>query len=327
MPLVSIIVPCYNEETTIQLLLEAICRQTLPLEQIEVVLADGMSGDRTREKIANFQATHPELAVRVVDNPKRAIPSGLNRAIEASLGEFLVRLDAHSIPAEDYVERCLQGLREGRGDNVGGVWEIRAGGKGAIAQSIAAAAAHPMGVGDALYRFTTQAAYVDTVPFGSFRAETIEKIGLFDETLLTNEDYELNTRLRQRGGRIWLDPHIRSGYIARATLPALARQYFRYGYWKLRMLRRYPRTLRLRQALPPLFVLSLAVLCLFSLLLPVARFLLLIEVMVYLIVLFSGAVWSALRKKEPILGLGIPLAITVMHLSWGSGFLVSILRK
>ncbi len=327
MALVSVIVPCYNEEATICLLLEAICRQSLPLAQMEVILADGMSTDRTRAEIAAFQDQHPELELRVVDNPRRAIPSGLNRAIEASTGEFLVRLDAHSIPAADYVERCVQALRAGRGDNVGGVWEIRPGGSGWIARSIAVAAAHPFGVGDALYRFTSQAAYVDTVPFGSFRRDTIQRIGSFDESLLTNEDYELNTRLRQQGGRIWLDPQIRSGYFARANLPSLARQYVRYGYWKQHMLRRYPRTLRWRQALPPLFTLSLALLLLLSLVFPLARILLLIEVMVYLSVLLGGAIWSAVRKKDPALALGVPLAIATMHLSWGGGFLVSFLRK
>jgi glycosyltransferase involved in cell wall biosynthesis len=205
---VSVIVPCYNEEATIRLLLEAIYQQSYSLEDLEVVIADGMSTDHTRQKIADFLNEYPRLHLLVVDNPKRAIPSGLNRAIEAAQGEYLVRLDAHSVPAANYIEECVAALDNERGDNVGGIWKIRSAGKSWIARSIAAAAAHPLGVGDALYRVGANAQYVDTVPFGAFRKELAVRIGLFDESMLTNEDYEFNMRIRNAGGRIWLDPAI-----------------------------------------------------------------------------------------------------------------------
>lgn len=327
MALVSVIVPCYNEERTIRLLLDAIYRQSFPRERMEVILADGMSTDGTRVQVELFAQEHPELAVRVVDNPKRIIPAGINCALMAAQGEYIIRLDGHSIPAKDYVERCVSALRAGAGDNVGGVWEIRPGKPGWMAESIAQAAAHPLGVGDALYRFTTRAGLVDTVPFGAFRRVTFEKIGQFDETLLTNEDYEFNARLRQSGGRVWLDPAIRSVYFARPDLPALARQYFRYGYWKRRMLRRYPGTLRWRQALPPAFVLSLIVLAALALGWNLARWVLLAEVLVYLMALAVGTAPAVLRaRKDPRLLLGVPAAIATMHLSWGAGFLGSLLR-
>lgn len=325
-PLVSIIVPCYNEERTIGLLLEAVHAQTFPREQMEVILADGMSTDRTREAVDIFRREHPELRVNVVDNPKRNIPSGLNRAIEASQGTYIVRLDAHSVPARDYVERCVRAHREEKGANVGGVWDIRPGGEGWLARSIAVAAAHPLGVGDALYRIASRAGYVDTVPFGSFRRATLDQIGYFDETLLTNEDYELNARLKRNGGLIWLDPQIRSGYFARSSLSALARQYGRYGYWKWRMLRRYPQTLRWRQALPPLFVLGMLALALAAIWLPLARILLAVLLGIYLLILLAGSARSAWKRKDFALMVGVPLAIATMHFSWGSGFIFSILR-
>lgn len=324
---VSVIIPCYNEEKTIGLLLDALQGQTYPTARLEVVIADGMSNDQTRDRIAAYCREHPELAVLVVDNPKRVIPAGLNRAIEAASGEVIVRLDAHSIPARDYLERCVQGLESGKGENIGGVWEIRPGGEGWVARSIAAAAAHPLGVGDALYRFTQKAAYVDTVPFGAFYREALLGWGKYDETLLTNEDYELNTRIRLKGGRVWLDPEIRSVYFARSSFGALARQYFRYGFWKSRMLRRYPGTLRLRQALPPLFVLSLLGLAILALFLPLARILLLAEVVVYFLVLLSGTMSIAIRRRDPALLAGIPIAIAIMQVCWGGGFLVSLFRK
>src|SRR5258706_16067064 len=258
-PSVSVIVPCYNEEKRIHFLLDAIFAQTYPRTQIDVTIADGHSSDRTREVITDFRRAHPDLHLRVVDNHAQSIPAALNHAIEASSGEIIIRLDAHSGPYPDYVERIVAALEAGKAQNVGGVWEIHPGAETWMAKSIAVAAAHPLGVGDALYRHAREAAYVDTVPFGAWRRTLLDKIGGYDESLLANEDYEFNARIRQAGGKIWLDPSIRSIYFARSTFGSLAKQYFRYGFWKWHMLRRYPGTLRWRQALPPLFVASLVV--------------------------------------------------------------------
>jgi glycosyltransferase involved in cell wall biosynthesis len=327
LPKVSIIVPCYNEQSTIRLLLEALCEQTYPRSELEVIVADGLSTDRTREVIAAFQKDVPDLSVRIVDNPNRYIPSALNRAIEAARGEIIVRFDGHSKPYPDYVANCIAAHRAELGDNVGGVWEIRPGADTWIAKSIAVAAAHPLGVGDALYRHAKQAAEVDTVPFGSFRRTLIERLGFFDESLLTNEDYEFNARIRKAGGRIWLDPSIRSVYFARATLWQLMRQYWRYGFWKWRMLRRYPDTLRWRQALPPLFVLSLFGLILLSIFIPFARILLAAELVLYLSIMLLAGLHAASRHRKAYLIWGLPLGIFAMHISWGSGFLWSILES
>jgi succinoglycan biosynthesis protein ExoA len=325
MPKVSIIVPCFNEQSTIRLLLVSLREQTFPRVEMEVVIADGMSTDGTRDEITKFQMDFPDLSIRVVDNPLRNIPSGLNRAIEASRGEIIVRSDAHSKPYPDYVANSVKALEDGHGDNVGGVWEIRPGVDTWIAKSIAVAAAHPLGVGDAMYRHAKHATEVDTVPFGAFKRELVEHIGRFDETLLTNEDYEFNTRIRKANGRIWLDPSIRSVYFARSNLQELARQYWRYGYWKWRMLRRYPDTLRWRQALPPLFVLSLLGLIAFSIFIPFMRFVLAGELLLYFSILLLAGTRSAIQKSIPFLAIGLTLAIPVMHISWGSGFLWSIL--
>lgn len=327
MPQLSVIVPCYNEEKTIGLLLDAIYCQDFPRQQVEVVIADGLSTDRTRQVVADFQAAHPDLEIRIIENPRRNIPAAVNTAIRASRGETILRLDAHSVPAPDYFKRSLAALQAGLGENVGGVWQIEPGAKSWLARSIAAAAAHPLGVGDALYRFASQAGAVDTVPFGCFRRALIDKIGPFDESLLTNEDYEFNTRIRQGGGKVWLDPAIRSVYFARSDLPALGRQYFRYGYWKYRMLRRYPGTVRWRQALPPAFVLSLLGWLALAIFWPPARLLLAAEIGLYAIILLLAGIRLAARRKDWSLSVGVPLAIGVMHLSWGGGFLASVVQS
>lgn len=327
LPKVSIIVPCYNEQSTIRLLLEAVGEQTYPRAEMEVIVADGLSTDGTRHAIAAFQRDVPDLRVRVVENSKRSIPSALNRAIEASRGEIIVRMDGHSKPYPDYIANCITAHQAGRGDNVGGVWEIHPGAETWIAKSIAVAAAHPLGVGDALYRHAKQAAEVDTVPFGSFRRALIERVGFFDESLLTNEDYEFNARVRKSGGKIWLDPSIRSVYFARSTLLELVRQYWRYGFWKWRMLRRYPDTLRWRQALPPFFILSLVSLFLLSVFIPFAGILLVAELFLYFSIMILAGLHAALRRQRAYLILGLPLAIFAMHLAWGSGFLWSMLSS
>src|SRR3990172_3332671 len=260
MPSVSVIVPCFNEEQTINELLEAIYLQDFPRRNIEVIIADGMSTDNSRFRIGKFKKKHTGLKLRIVDNPTRVIPAGLNKAIQAATGEYILRLDAHCVPKPNYISLSVRDLERNKGWNVGGVWEIKPPVPGWIAHSIALAAAHPLGVGDALYRFTARAQEVDTVPFGAFRRSLVQEIGTFDESLQTNEDYEFNARIRRAGGRVWLNPAIKSIYYSRPTFSSLARQYARYGFWKFRMLRRYPRTLRLRQALPPLFLLSLILL-------------------------------------------------------------------
>ncbi|MCB2214263.1 glycosyltransferase family 2 protein [bacterium] len=325
-PKVSIIIPCFNERGTIQPLLDALNGQTYPQADMEVVIADGGSTDGTQAAIGAWQAEHPELSVVLTENLAKSIPAALNVALKASRGAMIVRLDAHSEPRRDYVARAVRALEEGRGQNVGGVWEIRPGNARWIARSIAAAAGHPIGVGDARYRFTDQAGYVDTVPFGAFRRDLLDRIGMFDETLLANEDYEFNARVRQSGGKIWLDPQIRSAYYARGSLQALAKQYWRYGYWKRQMLRRYPETLRWRQALPPVFVLGLAVLALAAPFLRLAHWLLLAVVGLYLLVLLVAGAQLAFKRKDLAMLLGVPLAIATMHFSWGAGFIWSLVQ-
>jgi len=321
---VSIIIPCYNEQATIRQLLEAIYHQSYPYADTEVVIADGLSEDATREEIGAFQKEHPDLDLSVIDNAARTIPSGINRAIKASVGEVIIRMDAHSRPYPDYVERCLAALDAKHGDSVGGFWEIKPGGKTWIAESIAIAAAHPLGVGDAGYRIGKGPSVVDTVPFGAFRRSLVDSIGLFDETLLSNEDYEFNARIRKSGGRIWLDPEIVSVYYARPNLKELARQYWRYGYWKFRMLQRYPDTLRWRQGLPPLFVASLIGLISLSFL-PWVKLLLAIEIAIYGTTFFLAGVLSSRKYRKMYLFIGLPLSIATMHMAWGGGFLWSML--
>ena len=318
--------PCYNEQQTIRSLLESIYHQTYPRQNLEVIIADGLSTDLTRQEIQAFQQANQDLEVKVIDNPKRSIPAALNQALDAARGDYIVRLDAHSVPAADYVTRSIAALEGGLGENVGGMWEIRASSDTWQARSIAKAAAHPLGVGDARYRVGGRAQEVDTVPFGAFHRTLIEQVGNFDETLLTNEDYEFNTRIRRAGGKIWFDPEIRSTYFARQSIGELARQYWRYGYWKVKMLRRFPESFRWRQ-LAGLFVLSFPILALLWIWFSWAGWLLGIEILVYLVALITVGLQISVKSRDPVFLWGVPLAIATMHFSWGTAFIWSMISR
>ena len=326
-PSVSVIVPCYNEEHTIGLLLDAILKQSFPLDDLEVIVADGLSTDGTREVIHRFSRNHPKLNIQILDNIKRIIPSAINVALDHAKGEVIIRLDAHSIPNPNYISRCIEVLEERGAANVGGVWEIRPATDSWIAGAIAIAASHPLGAGDARYRFGGEAGEVETVPFGAFRKAWVERVGKFDETLLTNEDYEYNYRIKQSGGLVWYDPSIRSIYFARGDLFSLAKQYLRYGYWKAVMLSRNPASLRWRQAIPVGFVLGILGFGLLAIWFSWSRILLGAYLGIYLAITLIAGTIEAIRNKDLSLVLGFPLALWTMHLSWGTAFLWAVLTK
>jgi len=326
-PKVSIIIPCYNEEATIGLLLDAIKTQSFSLQETEVLIADGLSTDGTREVVERFSREHPDLKIQIIDNHQRIIPAAINVALNHAQGDVIIRLDAHSIPKKDYIERCLQILEDTDAANVGGVWEIKPASGNWIARSIAKATSHPLGAGDARYRYGGTAGKVDTVPFGAFQKSWMEKVGRFDETLLTNEDYEYNHRIQKAGGTIWYDPSIRSVYFARGTLHSLASQYHRYGYWKAMMLSQNPASIRWRQVLPVLFVLGILILSLLAIWSTWGRILLGVYLGIYLVVTLIAGIIEAIRSKDIGLVLGFPMALWTLHLAWGFGFLNAILTN
>lgn len=324
---VSVIIPCLNEGKTISTVLQAIHDQDYPLQDLEVIIADGGSTDGTLEKIEGFRREHPNLSLLVLPNPKRQIPTALNLAIRSCNGSIVVRMDAHSIPAPDYISRCANCLQVGKGDNVGGRWEIIPGANNWMARGIAAAAAHPLGVGNVKYRISGEAGPVDTVPFGSYFTKLFDRIGFFDETLLTNEDYELNTRIRQNGGIVWFDPDIHCRYFSRPSFIELGRQYWRYGFWKAKMIRRYPASLKPRQMLPPMFVTGIFGLLIGSLFIPVLLYGLISVFLIYLGIIILVSVPGARDKKDISLMVSMPIAILTMHLTWGTGFIAGLITK
>jgi glycosyltransferase involved in cell wall biosynthesis len=232
---VSIIVACRNERADIRAFLDSIEAQETGDLEWEAIFADGMSEDGTREFLDSYCAGRPRM--RVLANPGRIVSTGLNAAIRAARGEVVLRMDVRSAYAPDYVRQCVATLARTGADNVGGPARTRA--EGVRARAIAAAFHSKFSTGGARFHDVNYEGWVDTVPFGCWRRETLERLGGFDESLVRNQDDELNLRLVRAGGRIWQSPAIRCWYTPRATLGALFRQYMQYGFWKVAVIRKH----------------------------------------------------------------------------------------
>jgi succinoglycan biosynthesis protein ExoA len=231
----SVVVPCRNEGAHIREFLDSLRAQEMGGLRWEVIVADGMSDDGTREALEEYSAEHPEVSV--VSNPGRIVSTGLNAAIRAARGTYILRMDVHTTYAPDYCRRSVETLERTEADNVGGPARTRA--TGLAARAIAAAYHSRFSTGGGKFHDENYEGWVDTVPFGCWRKSTLERLGLFDETLVRNQDDELNLRLLRQGGRIWQDPRIRCWYSPRPTLGALFRQYMQYGYWKVAVIRKH----------------------------------------------------------------------------------------
>ena len=322
---VSVVIPCYNEERFIGKALEQLADQ-FESDRYEIIVVDGLSDDNTRAVINEFTRRRPDLTVSLVDNPARNIPTALNLGIACARGSIIARMDAHAVPSDGYIRRCVEVLRTGTAGAVGMPCLVRPGADTLVARAIAAAVSHPFGIGDAKYRLGAggppQEA-VDTVAFACFRKSLWKELGGFNEGLLTNEDYDFNYRVRRSGREVILDRAGHCDYFARATLKALATQYWRYGGWKAEMIRLQPRSIKLRHTVGPAFALSVIVLSVASFIWKPAKWLLLAELGLYFVATLTAS-WHAARANETR-SLGfvflMPLVFATIHLTWGISFL------
>jgi glycosyltransferase involved in cell wall biosynthesis len=329
METVSVIIPCYNEERFIGKALDQLADQ-FESDRYEIIVIDGRSEDRTRAVVDEFKMRRPDVKVVLVDNPARNIPTALNLGITAATGNIIARMDAHAVPSDGYIRRCVEVLQSGTAGAVGMPCLVRPGAGTLVARGIAAAVSHPFGIGDAKYRLGSGGPpqeSVDTVAFACFRKSIWKELGGYNETLHTNEDYDFNYRVRRSGREVVLDRSGHCDYFARTTLKALATQYIRYGGWKAEMIRLHPRSIKIRHLVAPLFVLSILVLGMLGLFWKPAWWLLLLEIATYLLcALLAG--WQAARRSDNSLALVfvMPVIFATIHLTWGSSFLIRLLN-
>jgi len=252
--MVSVVIPARNERRRIRECLRAVQHQDYPPERFEILVADGMSDDGTREIVA--QAASEDARVSLVDNPGRIVPTGMNRAIAAAAGEMIVRVDGHTIISGDYVTRCVETLLRTGAEGVGGTMTPIA--EGVFSGAVALATSTPFGVGNSAFHYATAERDSDSVYLGAYPKSVFARFGGYDEAMVRNQDDELNYRIRSLGGRIVLNPAIHSSYHPRASLSGLFSQYFQYGWWKVRVMTRVPTMISPRHFAPSLFVIGLA---------------------------------------------------------------------
>ncbi|HEY4099458.1 MAG TPA: glycosyltransferase family 2 protein [Gemmatimonadales bacterium] len=312
-PTVTIIIPMRNERENIATCLASVLASDLPaMGTIEVLVLDGASTDGSDEIVRRIAVEDPR--VQLLDNPDRLQAAAFNRGLAAARGDFVVRMDAHSSYAADYVAECVRLLEETGAGNVGGVQ--RAHGTTWVTRAIAAAVSSPFAAGDAKYRNATAPAFTDTVYLGAWRTTTLRELGGMRTDWAVNEDYEMNIRLRARGDTVYLSPTIRSTYQVRGTLPKLARQYARYGFWKVRTLLEHRTSIRWRQLVAPTFVLSV-------ILTPWLVAHLGVLGAAHLVAYAAVSVLASTRiaSKQGLALLPIlPIVFLVIHLAWGIGF-------
>jgi GT2 family glycosyltransferase len=315
--------PIRNESDFIARSLGAVFGQTYSHTAMEVLLADGMSTDDTRSIIRRLALIHPEVAVAIVDNPGLIVPTGMNAALPLSRGDVIIRVDGHTVIAPDYVQECLAALERTGADNIGGC--MTAVGHNDFGRAVALATSSPFGVGGARFHYSQREEWVDTVYMGAWRREVFETIGRFDEELVRNQDDEFNYRLLAAGGRILLSPRIKSTYYNRSTPRTLWEQYFRYGYWKVRVMQKHPKQMRPRQFIPPLFVVTLGLTLAMTPFSIVSRWVFGAVVLSYVATnLFASTRLAAGRdwRLSPLLS----LAFVTVHLSYGVGFWFGLVR-
>lgn len=319
---VSIIVPCRNERRFIGRCIDSILSGDYPKDRLEILIVDGMSDDGTREIVANYCDRLP--FVRLIDNPQKIVSYAMNTGIRSSRGKIVIRMDAHTIYPAEYVSKCVGYLVEYDADNVGGVCVTLPGSGTSISKSISLALSHRFGVGNSYFRVgTKKPRYVDTVPFGCYKREVFERIGLFDEQLVRNQDDELNFRLLRSGGKILLAPDLVSQYYARDTIAKVWRMYFQYGYFKPLVNLKVGGILTWRQLVPPLFVATLIVLGLLSLFSEVFRIAFIVEGGLYLMANFCLSTLISLRTCLRCI-FSLPFVFAVLHFGYGLGYLTGI---
>jgi len=306
--LVSVIVPCLNEEQHIAECLESIIANDYPKDKLEILVVDGGSTDKTRGIVKSYGEQFS--VIQLLDNPRVITPAAMNIGIANAKGDIIIKMDAHSVYAKDYISKCVWHLQESGADNVGGVLQSVPANNTLMAKAIAICLSHVFGTGGSYFRTgASEPKEVDTVAFGCYRREVFDKIGLYDERMAKTEDLELNSRLRKAGGRIMLFPDIRASYYPSSdTLGSFFTHNVADGIWATFPMR-YGFQVSFRHLIPLIFVLTLP-LSIWPYI-PISLF-------------FSASV--AFREKDFRLFFAMPLAFAARHIGYGIGSLLGLVR-
>ncbi len=322
-PFVTVVVPCRNEEKHIGRCLESILNNDYPPERMEILVVDGMSEDRTREIVAGYSARHP--MIRVVDNLRKNIPSAMNVGISAARGERILKMDAHSTYQREYISRCVRYQDEYEAENSGGIAKIVPGADTWMARAITLGLASRFGSGNANVKVgVTKPTWSDSTAFGCFKKDLFERIGMYDEKLLSSSDLDVNQRIQAAGGRILVVPDVVVNYAADGDLQTLGRHVFADGVWVSYVMKFGKRAWSWRHWVPALFVVSLlAALAMAA----VSRLFLWMGLGVgalYAAVDLAVSAQIAARERELRYAFLLPVVYAVRHLVFGAGTLFGL---
>ena len=305
---VSIIIPCRNEEKYIGKCLDSIINQDFPKENLEVLVIDGMSEDKTKEIIEKYANQYS--FIKLLENSKKFTPFGLNIGVKEAKGEIILRMDAHASYEKDYISKCLKYLKEYNADNVGGILKTLPAENTISAEAIALSLSHPFGVGTSYFRLgAKEPREVDTVFGGCYKREVFEKIGLFNENLKRSQDIEFNLRLKRTGGKILLVPDIISYYYPKSNLEDFFLHNFEDGTWAVLPLKFVKTPLKLRHYIPLIFVLTLP-----------------LSIWPYIPISLFFSAQIAFCEKDPRLFFVMPLIFATRHFGYGLGSIFGLIK-
>lgn len=310
---VSVIIPVYNEERYIRGCIESLIRQDYPIEEMEWIFIDGASTDNTKNIIEEYSDKFPII---LINNPLRKTPISLNIGIKNAKGEYIIRFDAHTAFKENYISRCIYYLKTTKAENVGGYVETKS--NGFLGNAIAKILSSRFGVGGSSFRTKAIDDNVDTVPFGAFRKELFDKIGLFNEELLRSEDNDMNARIRASGGRILLVPDIVSTYYCRDSIHSLLKMGVQNGNALFRTFRVNKNAMSLRHFIPFVFLMSLIIFPIMIYFVNPIKYLFFVELICYALL---DIYYSIQAKKYGIITFWL---FPLFHLSYGLGSLMGV---
>ncbi|MDD6003447.1 MAG: glycosyltransferase family 2 protein [Bacteroidales bacterium] len=323
--MLSVICPIYNEEKYIAKCIEGIVLQDYPKEDLEVFFVDGMSKDKTREIVTSYSQKYP--FINIIDNPQRIVPNAMNIGIKASKGAIIIRLDGHCEYPKNYFKLLTDNLNSLNADNVGGVVITLPCNESNIAYAIAEVLQNPFGMGNSLFRIgAKEIMKVDTVPFGCFKREVFDKVGLYDEELIRNQDDELNARIIKNGGSIYLIPTLGIKYFARDNVAKVRKMFYQYGLFKPLVNKKLGQAATVRQFVPPLFVAALICGLALSFFSKIFLWLYLAFLTLYFAIgIFMGIKSAKYTKRASMIFL-MPWIFFNVHLSYGWGYWVGLFK-
>ncbi|UQZ84339.1 Poly-beta-1,6-N-acetyl-D-glucosamine synthase [Paenibacillus konkukensis] len=319
--LVSIVMPVYNEEQYIEACIHSLLKQDYSRLSMEWIFVDGCSKDRTKLILDSFKQRFPDL-IKIHDNPNKTVPYAMNIGIKAATGKYIIRLDAHSEYAFDYISKCVYYLEVTDADNVGGIAKTKS--RGFTGNAIALMLSSKFGVGNSQFRTNGRSGYVDTVPFGAFRRETFIKYGLYDERLTRNQDNEMNYRIRRNGGKIYMAEDIQFAYYCRDRISGIVDMAIKNGKWNVITSKLCPGSMGVRHFVPFFFLISLIIMPILTLLFQPFGWLFTSEIILYFLLAMFFAIKDTTEVKyTPMLLILFPL----FHISYGFGSFLGVLKR